>query len=259
MTLSDKDKKELEAKAGVHWAKRYVREDLLKFIDAYETLSKADQNSYKYLVGLCRGYYLLADGHTSEIEEKKLLWEKGLTFGERAMATNPAFKTKVVAEGGKIEAALDTLTKNEVEAIYWSAVNLGKWASASGIAAKLKFKSRIQEMINRVGTLEPTFFYGAVQRYWGAFYAIAPSFAGGDLNKAKENFDKSLEVQKDYLGTYVLYAELYATKKSDRKLFEEKLNYVLKADAHKIQEIAPENLIEQEKARNLLKKMEELF
>ncbi|MEK6623406.1 MAG: TRAP transporter TatT component family protein, partial [Bdellovibrionota bacterium] len=169
VTLSDKDKKELEGKAQVHWSKRYVKEDLLKFIDAYETLSKAEQNNYKYLVALCRGYYLLADGHTADIEQKKLLWEKGVTFGERAMATNPAFKAKVVAEEGKVEAALDTLTKNEVEAIYWSAVNLGKWGRAAGIATVLKYKTRIKEMINRVGALEPTFFYGAVERYWGAY------------------------------------------------------------------------------------------
>ncbi|MBI2519247.1 MAG: hypothetical protein HYV97_02470 [Bdellovibrio sp.] len=259
VTLSDKDKKELEAKAQAHWGKRHVKEELLKFIDAYETLSKADQNNYKYLVGLCRGYYLFADGHLSDIEEKKLNWEKGVTFGERAMATNPDFKAKVVAEGGKVEAALDTLTKNEIESIYWTAVNLGKWGKAAGIATVLKYKTRIKEMITRVGVLDPTFFHGAVERYWGAYYAIAPSFAGGDLNKSESSFKKSLELQKDYLGTYVLYAELYASKKGDRKLFQDKLNYVLKADAHKIQEIAPENLIEQAKARRLLEQMEELF
>jgi len=259
ITLSDKDKKELEKKATDAWEKRYERAQLEKALEAYETLSKANPDNYKYLVALCRGYYFLADGHSDDNEEKKRLWEKGVTYGERAMATNPSFKDKVLKEEGKVEAALDVLTKNEIEAIYWTAVNMGKWGRLAGIATVLKYKTRIKDMINRVNALDTNFFHGAVNRYWGAYYAVAPSFAGGDLNKSEESFKKSLGQQGDYLGTHVLMAEYLYTKKGDKKAFEDKLNFVIKADPKKIKEVGPENMMEQVKAQKLLKKKDELF
>ena len=106
---------------------------------------------------LTRGYYLLADGHTEQMEEKKKLWEVGIAWGEKAMATNPEFKKRVVDNGEKIEDTLKYLTKGEIEAIYWTASNLGKWGKNSGIATVLKYKTRIKNMINRVGELDKTF------------------------------------------------------------------------------------------------------
>ncbi|MNC98739.1 hypothetical protein D3C83_167950 [compost metagenome] len=54
-------------------------------------------------------------------------------------------------------------------------------------------------------------------------------------------------------------AEDLAVKAQDKKLFEERLDYVLKADANVNPEIAPENRIEQKKAKALLAQKEELF
>jgi len=257
--MNSKVEKELFKSAMVYWDKRDDKASLEKSLEIFEDLVKASPSNYQYLVYLCRGYYLLSDGHIQDMAEKKRLWEKGITWGERALTTNPAFKEKVVKVDGKIEDALDTLTKDNIEAIYWTAVNLGKWAKNSNIATVLKYKTRIKAMINRVGELDRNFFFGAFDRYWGTYYAVAPGFAGGDMAKSAESYEKSILTEKNYLGTYVLYAEVYATKKGDKKLFKEKLEYVLKADAGKVKAIAPENMIEKRKAKALLAKMKELF
>jgi len=117
----------------------------------------------------------------------------------------------------------------------------------------------VKAMIERVQALQSDYFYGAANRYWGAFYAIAPSFAGGDLNKSKQNFDQSIKIAPEYLGTKVLYAENYLTKKSLKKEFEEVLNEVLASKHDKHAELGPENTIEKKKAQRLLDKKDDLF
>src|SRR5690606_2489359 len=140
-----------------------------------------------------------------------------------------------------------TLTEKEVPAIYWSAAALGKWAKAAGIATQLKHKTRIKAQIERVEKLSPDFFYGAPSRFWGAYYAVAPSFAGGDLNKSKTHFDKSIKLAPEYLGTKVLMAEVYYTKKGDKKAFEAMLREVLSSKADQHPELGPENMLEKKK------------
>ena len=255
-------KKELRAelkKAKKHWRKRDQKAELEKALKSFEVVANSSDQPYEAMKYLTRGYYLLADGHTEEMEEKKKLWEVGIAWGEKAMATNPEFKKRVVDNGEKIEDTLKYLTKSEIEAIYWTATNLGKWGKNSGIATVLKYKTRIKNMINRVGELDKNFFYGAFNRYWGAYYAVAPGFAGGDMNKSWDNFQAAIKIEKNYLGNYVLVADYWAKKKGDKKLFQSQLKKVLKGNVNAIPALRPENTIEQRKAKKLLSQMDELF
>lgn len=174
------------------------------------------------------------------------------------MATNADFKEEM--KGGKtVEESLGKLTETEVPAIYWTAASLGKWAKATGIAAALKYKTRIKAMIERVEKLKPDYFFAAPSRYWGGFYAVAPSFAGGDMNKSKAQFEKSLKLAPEYLGTKVLMAEVYYTKTGEKKAFEATLKDVLSSTHDTHPEIGPENALEKKKAEKLLEKKDELF
>jgi tetratricopeptide (TPR) repeat protein len=174
------------------------------------------------------------------------------------MATNPKFKEEV-SSGKSVEEAMKVLSKKEVPAIYWTAASLGKWAKAAGIATQLKYKGRIKALIEQVEKLQPDYFFSATSRFWGAFYAVAPSFAGGDLNKSKVHFDKSLKNAPEYLGTSVLLAEVYWTKRGDKKEFEKTLRDVLASNQERHPEIGPENAMEKKKAEKLLENMNELF
>jgi hypothetical protein len=255
--LSSAEKAKIVAKAKKHWAKRIEMDELKKSLVEYEKLAKSTDDNLEYLIMLTRGYYLLADAHYTDMDQKKKTWEKGTSWGEKAMAKNPKF-AKAMKDGGKVEDNLNLLGKKHVGAMYWTAANLGKWAKNTGIATTLKYKNRIRMLIKRVQDLNPKYFFYAANRYWGAYYSVAPSFAGGDMNKSKKNFQTAINKAGSYLGTRVLYAQLYATKKGDKKLFKAELNKVLKANPnHK--EIGPENKLEQKKAKKLLADMEDLF
>ena len=257
ITLTKKERKTLKSKAISHWNKRHVKADLEKALGAYKTLSKATKDNYKYLTRLTRGYYFLADAHYTDIDMKKKYWEMGTSYGEKAMATNAAF-AKAMKDEGKVEDHLDKLGKKEIGAMYWTAANLGKWAKNSGIATTLKYKNRIKSLVSAVEKHNANFFHGAAIRYWGAYYAVAPGFAGGSMPKSKKSFQRAIKMAPDYLGTKVLYAQLYMTKKEDKKGFKKILNQVIKAKV-KNKKLFPENFVEKLKAKNMLENMDDLF
>ena len=240
------------------WKGRVNQAKLEEALSKFKQLHQANPNDLETLVYLTRGYYFLADSHLENIDEKKKIYELAATYGEKAMATNPKFKAEVTS-GKSVEESLDVLDKTEVPAIYWTAASLGKWSKFSGITAQLKYKTRIKAMVSRVEKLSSDYFFGATARYWGAFYAIAPSFAGGDIKKSKVYFDKSLQIAPEYQGTKVLIAEVYYTKVGDKKKFKETLEEVLSSKFDDLSEIGPENALEKKKAQKLLGNMDDLF
>jgi len=256
--ISKKEMKVIRSKALKSWNLRHKKSELEKAIVLYKKLSLATEDNYNYLTRLSRAHYFLADAHLVEIDMKKKFWEIGTSYGEKAMATNKNFARAMKLDGAKIEDNLTLLGEKEIGAMYWSASNLGKWAKNSGIVTTLKYKTLIKKLISTVEKIDRSFFYYAPDRYWGAFYAIAPGFAGGDMDKSKERFEKNIKNAPDYLGTRVLYADYYMVKKEDKKNFKRLLNEVIRT---KVRDplIHPENMVEKIKARELLRNIEDKF
>ena len=233
------------------WKKRDNQENLTKAVQLIEA-SPQDLETLSYLT---RGYFLLSDTYTKSDDEKLKLFSKARDFGEKGMETNPEYKK---LKGDDIKKAINALTLREIDVLYWSAASLGKWAKANGIMSSLKYKDQILTMIRKVESLKPDYFFGAVDRYWGGFYAIAPGIAGGDMKKSKEHFKKAMKMAPENLGTKVFYAEVYLTKEDEEKEFTEVLNEVLAAPLGP-EEIAPDNVMEKRKAADLLKRKKDLF
>jgi len=257
--LSSSQETQLLAEARKLWTTRHIQADLQNALAKLERVASSNSENLEALTLLSRGYYLLADGHLENMDEKKKNWETGISWGERALATNAEFRKLVVDEKKNPEEALDTLKPEHTAAIYWTAVNLGKWAKNSGIGTTLKYKTRIRMFIEKVAALQPDFFFGAVPRYWAVYYAVAPGFAGGSIEKSKENFDKTLQIAPNYLASHVLLAENYATKKGDKDLFRKELEFVLNTKPESLPPVASENILEQKKAKKMLENLESYF
>lgn len=251
----------LEQQFEALWAQRGETAKLQEAIGVLEQLV-AKAPTPDRLARLARAYYFLADGHYAlqeRTDEMMAAFEKGLEAGERGVvAASPEFAEKM-RNDEKAEEAIKVVGKDAVPAVYWYSVNLGKWARAQGITKVLFYKDKIRAYLERVLELDPNYFYAAPTRYFGAFFAVAPSYAGGDLQKSEEFFNKSLATEPNYLATKVLMAENLATKKQDRAMFDKLLQEVLAADAKVIPEIEPEQLVEKKKAERLMAKADDLF
>lgn len=247
-------------KADSLWEQRGEQAKLESAIKAYEEVIAVDPNNLEVLTKLSRAYYLLADGYLEggDVEKQLETYNKGAQYGEMAMALDPEFKKRVEA-GAKVEDAISVLDINYIGAIYWSASNLGKWAKKKGFLTLLKYKDKARKMVQRVLEMDEKYFYGAPHRYFGAYYALAPSFAGGDLKKSEEHFNKSLEIAPDYIGTWVLKADTLDVKLQDKELYKKDLEKALSIPSESIPDIIPEQNAEKRKARLFLDDIDSRF
>lgn len=253
----------LAAEAEESWKRRDDQASLQKAIAAWEQLATLRPGDAQIHTRLARAYYVLADGHYRKQGTTSPAYlqtfEKGTAAGERALAaSNPEFKRQVTS-GGSVEQAIKVIGAESIEPAYWYASNLGKWARAKGFATTVANKDRIYAVMSRILELDPNFFHGAPHRYFGGYYAVAPGFAGGDMKKSKDHFEKSMAIAPNYIGTKVLMAEVYAVKEQDRVLFEKLLDEALAAADDALPGLEPETRIEKEKAREMKAKARELF
>jgi tetratricopeptide (TPR) repeat protein len=248
------------AEGDAHWAKRTDANEIRAAIAAWEKAAQADPKNLDLLVKLTRANYFLADGFLRKNDKEYLKYmDIGVKWGEKAMqAASPEFDKKM-REGAKLPDAVVLIPKEGVPAMYWYASSLGKWAKRKSFAVLLGQKDNVRAIMTRVLELEPNYYHGGPHRYFGVFYAVAPAFAGGDLKKSKEHFEKSLQIAPTYVGTKVLWAEELAVKEQDEATFDKLLNEVLAAPDDVLPELMPEVKVEKEKARELLADKDDRF
>lgn len=248
----------LKEQALQTWALRADKAKLIESLGQLEAAYAANPQDREVAGLLVRGWYFLGDGNETEMEAKLAAWDKAIGWGAKCLAINGELKAAL--DGGADEATAATkATAEDVPCLYWTASALGKWAKASGLAKTVKHLPTVKAYMTRVGELDATFFFHGPDRYWGAYYAAIPSFAGQDLNLSKQHFDKSLAGSPGYLGTTVLLAAEWAVKTQNKAVFEEKLNWVVAQDPSAIPEIAAEQAAEQAKAKALLAQTNDLF
>lgn len=248
------------AEGDKHWEKRTDPNEIRAAIKIWEQVAAADPKNFDVLVRLTRGNYFLADGYLRNDEKEYLrTMDMGVKWGEKAMIASSAEFESKMRSGGKLTDAVKSVPKEGVPAMYWYASSLGKWAKRKGFAVLLGQKDNVKATMDRALELDPNFYYGGPHRYFGAFYAVAPAFAGGDLEKSRVHFNKSLEISATYVGTKVLWAAELAVKEQDKAMFEKLLGEVIAAPDDAIPEVKPETIVEKQKARELLAEKDELF
>jgi|CXWL01.1.fsa_nt_gi tetratricopeptide (TPR) repeat protein len=249
----------LIAEGDEAWKSRGDAASVEKAIASWEGAVAANPADTDTLAKLPRAYYFLADAYYRGTDKYLETFEKSVSAAERAIAAaNPEFK-KIVTSGGSVEEASAKLTPKEIESAYWYASSLGKWARAKGFSTVLGNKDRIKAVMGKVLEIKPDLFHGGPDRYWGGFYAVAPGFAGGDMEKSKKHFQSSIERAPYYMGTKVLMADVYAVKAQDRALFDKLLDEVLAAPDDVNPELVPETKAEKVKAAELKAKAKDLF
>jgi hypothetical protein len=237
------------------WQRRIDQQSLEESLSKFEHVHAANPEDLRVLAYLTRGYFLLAELHHTNVDLKKRNFEKARNFGEKGMQTNKDYKKLADKD---IEKAIEKLTQRELTVMFWAAAALGNWVRIDGLMSSIKHRAQITAMVSRVEKLRPDYYYGAVYRFWGALYAIAPGIAGGDMKKSKRNFERAMASAPEYLGSKVLYAEIYLVEKGDKKEFKKVLAEVISSPDGPLA-IVPENMLEKKKAERLLEQADELF
>jgi hypothetical protein len=252
---------QLVTEGDAAFAARADRAQLQVAIDKYEAAVKVKDDDWQTYEKLARACYLMADGWLFfEKEEKQAeflaTYEKGYTYAERGIAALSPDVEQKLNTGIDLKDAAALIDRQGVGLMYWYSTNLGKWGNAQDITVVLRYKDRIFNVMSRVLELGPDYFHGAADRYFGAYYSVAPTFAGGDLDKSWTHFQESLKLAPNYLATYNLIAEFYAPKKQDGALFDQMITFVRNAPLDAIPGLEAEAAVEKRKAELLAKRRE---
>jgi hypothetical protein len=201
------------------------------------------------------GYYIESNSNKSD----SLFIEGMNTTWSFIIGTNAFQEGAALFEGDSTEkkiAGIANISEEMVPILYWWVSNYSRFLAKKPVMDRLQSRDIIETALHRILSLEPDFFYHGANRLFGGFYARLP---GVELSLSMNNFDKAISGSPNYLGTYVVRAEYLHTKSGNREAFTKDLQMVLNADPTLLPNISPENLFEQEKAKQLLLKEATLF
>ena len=244
----------------LYWEKRANPKSAKMAVLFFEKAFELNPQNFELTVSLSRACYF--QGYYIEIDPAKrdTLYLKGANAALTGFQNTAYFQSFVDTTSiDNSQLQITAIRKAPVEtipALYWWAANFGRYLTTKPVLTRIESREIIETAMHRIATLDEDYYYGGPTRFFGTFYSRLP---GVPLDRAKRNFDQSLADSPDYLGTRVLRARYYHTKLGNRDLFEEDLNYVINADPSVLPDAMPENLFEQEKAKELLKHTSILF
>jgi hypothetical protein len=250
----------LEQQGRMYWEKRAQPENASKaryFLDQAYRLRPDDT---ELAVILSRAYYFEAHYIEPDPAKKDTLFLTGAAIA-RAVVINSLLdgEASATAESDtlyRLQKAIDAADRSLVPALYWWAANYGRYLINKPVLTRMEHRELLETIMHRVLALNPDYFYGGPNRFFGTFYARLP---GVELSRSRSYFEQSIAQYPDYLATYVLRAQYYHTKSGNREQFQADLKHVIAADPTAIPEVMPENLFEQEIAKKLLDQESLLF
>lgn len=230
-------------------------------IDLYGRVLEVDPDNQHALTRLSLGYFTLAEAYLSEPKEKKSAYRRGYEYGLKGLKSNEEFAELYEEMGRKALKKLPESIK-DAEAVFWPGANLGRLDESKGVLDSLGDLPVLVALNRRVVELDETYLGGGGHRALG-------SIAGELLNKlpfsllqvnkydlswerAKDHFERAIELAPNCLENYFSYAKYYALKKGEKKMARNLLDKVL---ARPIGSEYPLiNKISKEKARGLKKR-----
>lgn len=257
----------LEASGDAAWEKREDEAQARAAIAAWQEALRVVPSNPALRAKLARAHYYLADSvlwfKANVDESEAAASEMAANYREAANQAElslgqgyAGYRTKFCAKQ-PFPVALEQLDAQAVPALYWYAASLSRWALMVSLLEVLDQTDRIKAMMAFIKRVQPSFWYGAADRYLGGYNTKIP-LPSGNLPVAREHFEASLAAGPSYLATKVIMAEMYATKAGDRELFKRLLDEVIAFNLDDAPELRAENAAEQRKARFLLKDIDNL-
>ncbi len=229
---------------------------VLEIVNKLIKIVSVDVNNYYALWTLGRYSQLVAIGYTRDRKEKEKYCLLSIQACERAMYTNSEFK-KQIDDGKEIWEAVNVLTLNEMEGMYYWYSSVGTyWKECHNSLGKLlniKWTFRTKKILERMMVVEPEWGGGHPYFAFGVYFSVAPGF--GNKKKAAEYFQKAVEVGPKWLYIRWGRAKFLYTAKKDRERFREDLEFVVSEDPHKADSPYPWNVYFQRSAQEMLEKL----
>ena len=153
-----------------------------------------------------------------------------------------------------LDRALRTMTKDEVEPLFWGATAWTTWvARQRGSPDSLADLVKIEAIMLRLLELDEGFENGSIHLVLGSYYGARPKMIGGRPEQARTHFERGLELSnRSYLPLQTAYAEHYCRMTLNRELHDKLLHEVVDFPLQKAPGQALANQVAKVRARKLL-------
>ncbi len=240
---------------------KLVEDGAPAYLILVEALIDAKPKNKKMLVSGIQMFSAYSSAFVNDPERSKIFADKTKAWALMLLRTYPKFKEYEYAEIDIFMKWVNTIQKKDVPYVFWAANAWIMWiiSDSESIEALLDLP-KAKAIIDKIYEVDSTYYYGAPHLFYGIYNCVIPESIGGDLKKAKEEFDKALEYSTDkLLMTKVYLAQFYYKAKFDKKNFIKTLREVINADIEKYPEVRLLNSIAKNQAKELLKKVDEFF
>ena len=191
-------------------------------------------------------------------QRAKHLYLRAAEYGLRGLEVDvPGFRDKLAANP---DAVLAKLGRKHVPLLYWTGA---AWAAAFAIDindSELSTKQTvIEKMMRRALVLDEGFDMGALHDFFIS-WEVAHASTGGSMTAARAHFARAVELSAGRrVAPFVSFAESVSINENNRKEFEKLLNEALAIDLSKAPDQKLANVINQRRARWLLRRADDLF
>jgi hypothetical protein len=108
--------------------------------------------------------------------------------------------------------------------------------------------------------LDEKYYLGGSHMFYGVYYGGRPEMLGGEPEKAKQHFDRAIEISRGkYLLTKFLLAKYYAVRIQDKSLFEQTLEEIISAPKDLLPEQGLANQIAKRNAERWIGFADDIF
>ena len=228
-----------------------------------EGILRTDPQNEKLLLLLAQGYAGYALGFVEDInpERAKIFYLRAENYALRILRKDQAFSDAEQKGLQELTQVVKSFSTDKVPALFWAGFAGAGYINLDlGNPMTLMNLPKIQLFMDRVEALNASYYYGAVYLYQGSVLGMKPVMMGGNPDKAREYFEKNLELNnKNFLLAYIYMAKYYAAKILDEELFDQYLKRVQDTSLDVLPEMALINQIAKQKAQVLLKSKEDIF
>ena len=169
---------------------------------AYISVLDANPGDYHALTQLSTISILVGTAYTRDSMAKTKRFRKAMFYAEQAMYTNGELRARV-ADGETIWEAAGSLTKNEVEAIFfWVTALQYEFKEGMSFPKKIvnvRWLQRALSLLERIETLAPEFGGGGVEFAKAICYYALPTIYGGAEEKGDRAMQDAVNRGEDWL------------------------------------------------------------
>jgi hypothetical protein len=224
-------------------------------------LIEGNPNNPSLLGSAASLYTAYTFGFVKDEERSKRLTDKALEYGLRGLcARNPETCGFRKVKFQDFKEILNRSKNKDVPELYalgsawagWIQMHQDGWDAVAEIP-------RVEEIMLRIIELDESYQGGGAHVYIGIFSTLLSPALGGDPEKARNHFDRALELSEGKnLMVKVSYAQYYARMIFDRQLHDQLLKEVLQAEPQ-AQGYTLLNVLAKQQAQELLSGADDYF